>query len=169
LLQVFCLANANAIVRSYVAPQAGGPAELPGGQHSLEEWALQPVRIPGEQVLTPLLAYDPYVLLKEVPDLSSKLAEFTRQPVDFLSLILAPNQRVATSFELSDIVQVGGEPVWLFDDPGDQRCCQCSRPMRFLFQFGDLNRTDILGDGGVCYVFGCDLHPDQPHAIVQLG
>jgi hypothetical protein len=90
--------------------------------------------------------------------------------VDLLSLILAPNQQVATGFELSDIVQIGGQPVWLFDDPGEQQCPHCNVPMLVLIQFGDLNRGDsssaILES---VYIFGCDLHPDTPQAVVQLG
>jgi uncharacterized protein DUF1963 len=169
LLEVFYRTSSEAIVRSYAAPQIDHAIKITGGPPAQPEWILRPVRIPGDRVLTPLLAYDPYVLLKAVPNLQAEVARFSRRTVDLLSLVLAPNQRFATGFELSDIVQMGGEPVWLFDDPGDQSCPACGRAMRFLLQFGDLNRTDILGDGGVCYVFGCDLHPDQANAVVQLG
>lgn len=169
LLEVFYRPGAEAIVRCYPEAQKERAVELSGGPPAQPEWILRPLRIPGDRVLTPLLAYDPFVLLKTVPELPTEVARFTRQSVDLLSLILAPNQRVATGFELSDIVQVGGQPVWLFDDPGEQPCPHCNVPMRFLFQFGDLNRGDIFGDSGVCYVFGCDLHPDTPQAVVQLG
>ena len=168
LLQVF-QSPVEIQVRSRTIPASPCAVNPAAGTIPLPELRLSPVRIPGETVQTPLLAYDPYVLLQSIPELRDRLGGLCHRPMELLSLIIAPNQRPATGFELSDIVQAGGDPVWLFDDPGHPPCPDCQRPMRFLFQFGDLTRGDLFGDGGVCYVFGCDVHPAQAESLVQRG
>ncbi len=180
LVVVFNRHDVDQTVRCYPLPSAEtarGP-RAPQDQQPQREWTLRCIRIPrqpalddaapGEKVRGGLLDYDPVVLLESLPELSEQLSPFTRRPADLLAAILAPNH-CGYGFELSDIVQLGGEPVWLKDNLGGLNCDQCGRSMRFLFQFGDLNGGRLLGDGGVCYAFGCDEHPDQPRAIVQMG
>jgi len=177
LVVVFNRHDVDQTVRCYPSPTAERAMPLPGGPVPQREWALRSVRIPrqpgmesesGEKLQGGLLDYDPVVLLESIPGLSEQLTPYTRRPADLLAAILAPNH-CGYGFELSDIVQLGGDPVWLTGDPGDCKCNQCGRTMRFLFQFGDLNGGSLLGDGGVCYVFGCDEHPDQPIGIAQVG
>lgn len=178
LVVVFNRYDAEQTVRCYATPTSDRAVSLQGGPAPQREWNLQPVQIPRQslpddpQTGTPakaeLLSYDPVVLLDEVPELLEPLSQLTRRPADLLAAILAPNH-CGYGFSLSDIVQVGGNPVWLFDDPGDMDCPVCNRPMRFLFQFGDLNGGPLLGKAGVCYVFGCNEHPDSPRGIVQLA
>jgi Domain of unknown function (DUF1963) len=113
------------------------------------------------------LDYDPLVLFDGIPGLHDELARFTRRPADLLAILLAPNHD-GYGFDISNIVQVGGRPVWLQADPGSPHCEQCRKPMRFLFQFGDLNGGVALGDAGVCYVFGCDEHATTASGTVQM-
>lgn len=149
---------------------------------SQKEWTLRSVRIPRQPAFEEpasepdagpapekggLLDYDPVVLLETVPELREELSPHTRRPADLLAAILAPNH-CGYGFELSDIVQVGGAPIWLLDEPAPQVCQQCGGRMRFLFQFGDLNGGILLGDSGVYYLFGCDAHPEQVRGIVQM-
>lgn len=168
-------------VRSYSSPSTERRVTLAGGPVPQQEWTVRPVRIPRQAAFEEpggipevepapekgrLLDYDPVVLLETVPDLREELSPFTRRPADLLAAILAPNH-CGYGFELSDIVQMAGTPIWLLDDPGAQACQQCGGRMRFLFQFGDLNGGILLGDSGVCYLFGCDAHPEQVRGIVQ--
>ena len=40
--------------------------------------------------------------------------------------------------------------------------------MRLLFQLGELSDSELLfGDGGVCYVYGCDDHPALCEAFID--
>lgn len=181
LVVVFNRFDAEQTARCYAEASAGRAVSLSGGPPPQREWDLRSVRIPKQPAPEPvldaaglpvaheggLLDYDPVVLLKTVPHLQEQMARQVARPADLLAAILAPNH-CGYGFELSDIVQLGGRPVWLLDDPGAQTCRRCGKEMRFLFQFGDLNRGIMLGDSGVCYVFGCDDHPDQPMAIAQM-
>ena len=179
LIVVFNQLDADQIVRCYASTSAARAVTLPGGSQGQTPWNLVPVRIPhptADESTNPgtsrirgeLLSYDPVVLLEIVPGLLDLLRPHTNRPADLLAMILAPNYRGAHGFELSDIVQLGGQPVWLSKHLDGVNCDQCGRSMRFLFQFGDLNDGILLGNSGVCYVFGCDDHPDQPLAIVQM-
>lgn len=177
LLVVFLRHDVQQAIRSYPKPCAERYVKLSGGPTLEREWTLRPVFIPrqsladqfgeGTQRSRPLLDYDPVVLLQTAPAIQSVLAPYSRRPADLLAAILAPNH-CGYGFELSDIVQLGGSPVWLQENLDEITCDRCGRPMRFLFQFGDLNGTDLLGDAGVCYVLGCDDHPEQPLGIVQM-
>lgn len=182
LLTVFNRFDVEQTVRSYAVPSPERYCSLPGGPALQQEWTLIKVRIPTQSGVEPptresdepasngtgLLDYDPVVLLESVPELVDVLKPQTSKPADLLAAILAPNH-ASYGFELSDLVQLGGQPVWLIEDPGPQLCRHCGSAMRFLFQFGDLNGGITLGDGGVCYVFGCDAHPDEPRAIAQMS
>ena len=59
-----------------------------------------------------------------------------------------------------DIAYVGGDPM-LIQNPHDPVCERCGKPMRFLFQFGEVIPGLQLADGGVCYIYGCDDHPGR--------
>lgn len=181
LVVVFNRFDVEQTARCYAEASIARAAALAGGPAPQREWGLRAVRIPKQPAPEPaadvagapvphdggLLDYDPVVLLKTVPQLKEQMAQQFARPADLLAAILAPNH-CGYGFELSDIVQLGGRPVWLLEDPGEQTCPRCSQGMRFLFQFGDLNRGIMLGDSGVCYVFGCDSHPEHPVAIAQM-
>ena len=128
---------------------AESPAESPGSENAWQ------------------LPYDPALLLELVPGLREELRQFTRRPADLLAQLMAP-EHYGYGFDLSDIVQMGGGPQWVQDNPGPMTCPECGHPMRFLFQFGDLSGRNRLGDAGICYVFGCDAHPDSTQSLVQM-
>ncbi len=165
-------------VRCYPTPTISRAITVTGGPESQREWKLRSIRIPRQPVDDDansattvrggLLDYDPIVLLNSVPELPADLMAHTSRPRELLAMLLVPNQFRDYGFELSDIVQLGGKPVWLTEELAAVNCEQCGQPMRFLFQFGDLNGGDLLGDSGVCCVFGCDEHPDRPQTIVQM-
>jgi hypothetical protein len=182
LVVVFNRFDVEQTVRCYPTPSAERSIALSGGPAPQKAWSLLPVRIPtqiGVEQLTAdsqetipssasLLDYDPVVLLESVPELALLLKAHTSKPADLLAAILAPNH-ASYGFELSDLVQLGGQPIWLIEDAGPRLCKHCGKAMRFLFQFGDLNGGITLGDAGVCYVFGCDEHPNDPLGIVQMS
>jgi len=152
-------------------PARLAPATPEGAGTTLPEWSLQTVRIPRPPVEPDrgggLLDYDPVVLLGTVPGLQEELSQVASRPAEVLGFVIAPNHTGAYGFELSDIVQVGGESVWLIEDPDLPKCAACDRPGRFLFQFGDLSGSSVLGSSGVCYVFGCEEHPQNLLTLVQ--
>lgn len=181
LLVVFTAEGVDQTIRCYSSPTVDQFVPLEGGPAPQREWKLRPIRIPRQhppaetavdQAAEPkpepakLLDYDPVVLLKTVPGLKQDLAPHARRPADLLAAVLAPNH-CGYGFELSDIVQLGGDPVWLQFDLGGLDCDRCGKELRFLFQFGDLNGGPLLGDAGVCYVFGCDDHLDELRAIME--
>ena len=135
------------------APEHGTAVESPAASHSFEvEWQLP---------------YDPSLLLETVPGLRDELRRLTRHPADLLTHWLL-TERHGYTIDLGDIVQMGGQPQWVQDDPGPMTCMKCERPLRFLFQFGDLSGQSRFGDAGVCFVFGCDAHPETARSLVQM-
>lgn len=190
LVTIFTRNDVHQTVRCHASPSPASAVELDGGPPPLRPWRFKSIRIPRFEIpdapvaapeaaetattevrdpvssSSGLLDYDPVLLLKSVEGLEAELTALTRRPADLLAAILAPNH-CGYGFELSDIVQMGGQPVWLQADPGPQKCDACGCTQQFLFQFGDLNGGALLGDAGVCYVFGCDDHPERLKALVQ--
>ena len=68
--------------------------------------------------------------------------------------------------EESMLALEAGEPA-LIQNPHEATCPECGQPMRFLFQFGDFVPGVQFGDAGVCYVYGCDRHPEQCKGFVD--
>lgn len=177
LIVIFSQNDVDQLVRCYCDSSVERAIKLMGGPEPQKLWELRPVQIPKCQQSEGQtseqggsndgpLAYDPVILLETVPGLREEMSKLPGRPADLLAAILAPNH-CGYGFELSHIVQLGGEPVWLQIDLGGLDCPVCSKEMRFLFQFGDLNEGILLGDSGVCYVFGCDDHIEQTRAIVE--
>lgn len=123
------------------------------------------------------LPYDPTRLIGALDDLKADLKALTNSPADLLAQLLVPGL-YGYDLDLSDVVQVGGEPQWIQDDPrsidrnstegNSFSCTICNQPMRFLFQFGDLTGKQRLGDAGVAYVFGCDTHLSCTQSVTQM-
>ena len=189
LIVVFWKFDEEQAVRIYAAPSPSKYVRRPGSPDASLEYCLVPLPIP-EDKSAPVshapehatatespadshrsqfawqLPYDPSLLLETVPDLRDELRRLTRRPADLLAHWLV-TERHGYELDVSDIVQMGGEPQWVQDDPGPMTCVKCDRPLRFLFQFGDLSGQSRLGDAGVCFVFGCDAHPDIARSLVQ--
>lgn len=191
LIVVFLKFDVTQTVFVYAAPSPAKYARRPGSPDASPECCLMPLPIPqatptsiphspekvvaGETTTAApafedewQLPYDPSLLIESVPGLRDELRQFTRHPADLLAQWMAPHH-YGYGFDLSDIVQMGGRPQWVQDDPGPMTCPECGEPLRFLFQFGDLSGQSRLGEAGVCYVFGCDAHPDRAQTIVQMS
>jgi hypothetical protein len=52
-------------------------------------------------------------------------------------------------------------------NPHDPVCGECGKPMRFLFQFGEVVPGVQMADAGVYYVYGCDDHPGYCKGFVD--
>lgn len=179
LVVIFSRRDVDQTVRGYATPTPERFVTLDGGPTPQREWRLNRIHIPKQPLIdadgaasatntrSGYLDYDPVVLVDTLPELKTELGAHTKRPADLLAAVLAPNH-CGYGFELSHLVQLGGDPVWLHADLDGLDCEQCHRPMRFLFQFGDLNGGSVFDDGGVCYVFGCDDHPELPRGIVQV-
>ena len=190
LVVVFWKFDPNQTVLVYSDPSPAKYARRPGSPDASPGCVLTPLPIP--QVIPPSiqqtpeqsavletpaetqtpefdwqLPYDPSLLIEFIPELRAELRSFTRRPADLLAQLIVPDH-YGYGFDLSDIVQMGGRPQWVQDNPGSMTCPECDQPLRFLFQFGDLSNQNRLGDAGVCYVFGCDVHPDCAQSIVQM-
>jgi hypothetical protein len=62
---------------------------------------------------------------------------------------------------------MGGEPELIQGDHGGGGTChQSGRKLRFLFQLGDV--LGLGGDAPVVYVYGCDEHPDEVVAFLDM-
>ncbi len=190
LVVVFWKFAERQTVLVYAAPSPAKYVRRPGGSDASPECVLMPLPIPhanppsmppesepvsasespAESVDSEhewQLPYDPTLLLESIPGLREELRQCTRRPADLLAQLMAPDH-YGYGFDLSDVVQMGGRPQWVQDNPGPMTCAECGEPLRFLFQFGDLSGQNRLGDAGVCYVFGCDAHPDFTASLVQM-
>lgn len=107
----------------------------------------------------------PAQLPDSIPEVKKLLSPFTSDCPGLLSQILRPS---VYGYDLgaSEIAYQGGSPM-LIQNPHDPECEHCSRPMRFLFQFGEIVPGVQLADAGVGYVYGCDDHPDHSKAFID--
>jgi hypothetical protein len=104
-------------------------------------------------------------LVDNVPAIGNLLQPFTKDVEGVLSQVLCP-QVYGYRLTEADEAFVGGEPI-LIQNPHDPACATCDGAMRFLFQFGEFIPDTRLADGGVCYVYGCDRHPDDCRAYID--
>jgi hypothetical protein len=100
-----------------------------------------------------------------VPAISDDLSTCTRDRAGLLAQILRPDV-YGYDLDTPAIAYVGGDPM-LIQNPHDPTCRDCGEPMRFLFQFGEIIPGVRLADGGVCYVYGCDSHPDHCKGFID--
>jgi hypothetical protein len=100
----------------------------------------------------------PARLCEIVPAIPDILRPFTNDPVGVVSQILRPNQ-YGYDLEEWQIAYEGGDPIFI-QNPHEANCDVCGKPMRFLFQFGEIIPKVQLADAGICYVYGCNEHPD---------
>jgi len=166
LLTVF-LFDFEPVVRCYTAPSLDKYVPLASPLAPLPCIWLTPIRMPVDENREQGDEDDedprrfpttPDQLCRMVPEIRDVLSPFTRDYAGLLAQILRP---VVYGYELdtSSIAYIGGDPM-LIQNPHDPVCDDCGEPMRFLFQFGEIIPGVQLGDAGVCYVYGCDNHPD---------
>jgi hypothetical protein len=164
LLTVFLVADVEPIVRSYATPSLDRSVSVPGPTSTLPCIPLTPVCFPtiGDQLRFPAT---PALLCQMVPAIRHLLGRFTRDTAGLLSQALRPG---VYGYDLAahDIAYAGGEPM-LIQESHEPKCDECGEPMRFLFQFGEMIPGLQLADGGVCYIYGCDEHPDRCEGLLD--
>jgi hypothetical protein len=164
LLTVFLAKDLEQVVRSYAAPSLDKYVALSAPVASLSCIPLTSIRMPvegNEERLPP----SPTRLCEMVPAIPQVLGRFTSDHSGLLSQILRPNV-YGYDLETSDIAYVGGDPL-LIQNPHEAVCQECGKPMRFLFQFGEIIPGLRLADAGVCYVYGCDDHPHHCRGFID--
>lgn len=171
LIAVYLKFDATQTVRVYASPSSDKSVPLAGGPPETPVIELEPLRIlkkdnPNDPMNDAFVAYDSPSLIAAVPGLGEELAEFSRRPADLLTQLIAPGLS-GYGLEMDVVIQMGGRPEWI-QGAETMTCSECGHPMRFLFQFADQSGQERLGDAGVCYVFGCDGHPDRVESIVQM-
>jgi hypothetical protein len=170
LLTVFLLvADFEQVVRSYAVPSLDKRVPLDPPVDLLPLVLLTSLPIPADdQQRAPdggIFPAPPARLCEMVPAIRDILSPFTSDAVGLLAQILYPGV-YGYDLETPDIAYEGGEPM-LIQNPHEPTCQKCARPMRFLFQFGDIIPGLQMADAGVCYVYGCDEHPDICTAFVD--
>lgn len=107
--------------------------------------------------------YSPRQLLASVSGLREALAARVDEPLDVLPYLLAafPHGHELDTYH---VVLVGGEPHFIQAEH-ELACSRCSKPLRFLFQVGDV--VELVGDAPVIYVYGCDADREL-RAVVDL-
>ncbi len=157
LVEVFFIFDAEQIVRTYASPAPDRYVSLTSPEPPFQCVLLTPLRMPVESDEERLPAL-PKRLCELVPAINEHLTAYTKDCAGVLTQILRPGLH-GYDLDAPDIAYVGGEPM-LIQNPHDAICDQCGRPMRFLFQFGEVIPGLQMADAGVGYVYGCDDHPD---------
>jgi len=163
LIVVFLVFDAEQAVRSYAAPYID--KYIPFGQPPRPCNRLQSVRMPAEGSEHGKLPLLPDRLCNDFPEITVPLEPYTSDFAGVLAQILRPNV-YGYDLDAPGIAYVGGDPM-LIQNPHDPVCDQCGKPMRFLFQFGEVVPGVQMADDGVCYVYGCDDHPDRCKGFVD--
>ncbi|MHB8956530.1 MAG: YwqG family protein [Pirellulaceae bacterium] len=164
LLVVFFLFDFEQVVRSYANPRHDKYQPLHSSETPYSLVPLVPLRMPAESTDEHLPA-SPRRLCEMIPAVSEPLSGFTTDQPGVLTQILRPNL-YGYDLDAPDIAYVGGDPM-LIQNPHDPVCDQCGKPMRFLFQFGEIIPGLQMADAGVCYIYGCDDHPERCKGFVD--
>lgn len=164
LLVVFLVFDFEQVVRSYADPKHDKYKLLRSPKPPFSLVPLVPIRMPTESP-TEKKPASPRRLCEMLPAISELLSGFTTDQSGVLTQILHPNL-YGYNLDAPDIAYIGGDPM-LIQNPHDPACGQCGKPMRFLFQFGEVIPGLQMADAGVCYVYGCDDHPEQCKGFVD--
>lgn len=165
LIVAYLLFDFEQAVRSFAAPSSEKYVAIESPRSANRCFTLQSLRFPaevGEEAGTPL---SPERLCAASPEIVDLLQPYAADPAGLLTQILSPNF-YGYDLETSDVAYVGGEPSFI-QNPHEPDCEECRKPLRFLFQFGEIMPDVKMADGGVYYVYGCDQHPDRCQAFVD--
>lgn len=165
LIVVFLIFDYEQAVRSYATPSIEKYVPLEAKRPPGPCLRLQPVRMPaegGDEGVMPML---PDRLCNDFPEITVPLEPYTNDFAGLVTQILRPDL-YGYGLDAPDIAYLGGDPM-LIQNPHDPVCDQCGKPMRFLFQFGEVVPGVQMADAGVCYVYGCDDHPDRCKGFVD--
>jgi hypothetical protein len=164
LLTVFLGLDMELVVRSHANPSPNRYAALASTLTPLPCIRLTSLRMPAEDDDGRRPA-SPARLCEMAPAIKDVLSRYTHDHAGLLTQVLHPNL-YGYDLETPSIAYSGGDPT-LIQNPHDPTCEECGRPMRFLFQFGEIIPTLQLADAGVCYVYGCDRHPDHCKGFID--
>jgi hypothetical protein len=164
LLQVFLVYDMEQTVRSYARPNLETYSPIQPPSDPIECVPLRHIRVPKWRDTEAGASWSEQ-LIEDIPAIHHILSNFGNDIEGLLSQILCP-QMYGYRLTEADEAFVGGEPV-LIQNPHDPVCDVCGSAMRFLFQFGEFIPGKELADGGVCYVYGCDQHPDACKAFID--
>ena len=165
LIVVFLVFDYEQVVRSYASPSVEKYVPLAAKRPPSPCILLQPVQMPAEMEEEGVMPMLPARLCEKIPEIPETLRPYTNDFAGVVAQILRP---ILYGYSLAapDIAYVGGDPM-LIQNPHDPVCDECGKPMRFLFQFGEVVPGVQMADDGVCYVYGCDDHPDQCKGLVD--
>jgi hypothetical protein len=165
LIVAFLVFDDEQAVRSYAAPSVEKYVPLDAKREPRPCILLKPIRIPaedGEEGILPML---PARLCQDFPEITVPLEPYTNDFAGVLAQILRPSV-YGYDLDAPDIAYIGGDPM-LIQNPHEPVCDECGKPMRFLFQFGEVVPGVQMADAGVFYVYGCDDHPDRCKGFVD--
>ncbi len=173
LLMVFLVFDVEQIVRSYAAPSLERYVPLAPLVAPLPCIRLTSIRLPVDEQTEEEVDEGPRGkfpafptrLCDMVPAIREVLRPFTNDHAGLLSQILRPNV-YGHDLEEWQVAYEGGDPA-LIQNPHEPACEECGKPMRFLFQFGEIIPGVQLADAGVCYVYGCDQHPHHCKGFID--
>ena len=165
LIVVFLIFDYEQVVRSYAAPSIEKSMALEAKRPPSPCVLLKPIRVPAESGAEGVLPMLPDRLCDDFPEITVPLEPYTNDFAGVLAQILRPNV-YGYDLDAPRIAYVGGDPL-LIQNPHDPVCDQCGKPMRFLFQFGEVVPGVQMADDGVCYVYGCDDHPGRCKGFVD--
>jgi hypothetical protein len=159
--------NVAALSGGHVDPPGESGARVP----STNGRAIERLRLPPgdtadneDDDVGPSAPYDSRALCRRVPALRRMLADYPEMPERLLPHILVPG---ISTHEIDTFLVslMGGEPELIQGEHGAV-CSRCSQPMQFLMQFGDV--LELGGDAPVVYVYGCNEHPAEVLAYVDV-
>lgn len=165
LIVVFLIFDYEQVVRNYAAPSIEKYTVLEAKRPPSPCILLKPIRMRaegGDEGVLPLL---PDRLCDDFPEITVPLEPYTNDFAGVLAQILRPNV-YGYDLDAPSIAYIGGDPM-LIQNPHDPVCDECGKPMRFLFQFGEVVPGVQMADDGVCYVYGCDDHPERCKGFVD--
>lgn len=164
LIVAFLVFDYEQAVRCYAAPSLEKYVALDAKRPPNTCVLLKPVRLPAEDSEEGTFPMLPARLCDDFPEITVPLEPYTEDFAGVLAQILRPN--AGYSLDAPDIAYIGGDPM-LIQNPHDPVCDECAKPMRFLFQFGEVVPGVQMADAGVFYVYGCDDHPDRCKGVVD--
>ena len=164
LIAVFLVFDEEQVVRSYADPSLHRCVPMQSPEPLFECVMLEPLSMPieADDERRPM---SPARLCETFPEIRLTLRPYSNDVPGLLAQVLHAN---IYGYDLAepDIAYVGGDPS-LIQNPHDPVCKLCGGAMRFLFQFGEIIPDCQLADGGVCYVYGCDAHPEHCRAYLD--
>lgn len=165
LIVVLLVFDYEQAVRCYAAPSAERYVPLDAKREPRRCVLLKPVRLPAEEGEDGILPMLPARLCDDFPEITMPLEPYTKDFAGVLAQVLRPNV-YGYDLDAPDIAYIGGDPM-LIQNAHDPVCDECGKPMRFLFQFGEIVPGAKMADAGVFYVYGCDDHPDSSKGFVD--